>query len=110
MIRDVGDARLFEECDAFYDAFARYARDCAALDDAEAAGVEAHGIEGDRRRASMRWREALRRISGIPARTVPGLLAKGGVLKGVLAQRPPDEDGGTDLFMSFLADLKKLLN
>ena len=108
-VGDAGDLRLIKECNAFHDAFAGYVRDCAVLAEVEATGVELPETEEVRRWTSMQWQEALCRVSRVPADTPPGVLAKGGVLRGYLAERPADDPYGTELISSILADLEHLL-
>lgn len=100
------EARLFDECAACHDARTRYVRGCSIFADAEIAGDVRPEFEEALRRMSVHWREIVRRVSRIPAYTVSGLEAKGGVLRGCLADRPPDDV--TELIDSLLMDLARL--
>ena len=101
-----GEARLFEECAAYHDAYTHYVRGCAAFADAETAGGVRPELEETLRRMSARLRETLRRVGRIPAYTLSGLEAKGCVLRGHFADRPADD--GTELLDSLLVDLARL--
>ena len=101
------DARLIEECNAFHKIFSRYVRGCAALSDLEAGGTDLAATEVQRW-TSVHWQDALCRVSRIVAETPPGTLAKGGVLKNYLAERPVDDPYGTGLMFSILADLEHM--
>lgn len=98
-----------EECAAFHEIFSRFVSDCATQSELEAQGVVLLEAEDMRRWTSLKWQETLFRVSRTPANTPPGTLAKGGVLRDYLAERPSDDPCGTDLVLSILTDLERLL-
>ena len=58
--------------------------------------------------SSLQWQEALSRVSRLRADAPPGALAKGGVLRSYLAERPIDDPYSRELTASILADLDRL--
>lgn len=111
-LHDPRDAYLIKQCAAFHDIHASYVSSCVALAEVEAAGVEPLKVEEVRKGISLCWRDALSRIyrvSQTPARTTPGLVAKGSVLQDYLAEHPVDDRDGSELISSLLVDLANLL-
>lgn len=100
------ETRLFEECAACHDARTRYVHGCVIFADAEIEGDVRPEFEEALRRMSVHWREVVRRVGRTPAYTVSGLEAKGGVLRGCLADRPTDDV--TELIDSLLVDLNRI--
>lgn len=107
-VENTDDAPLIEACTACRDAYAHYLRGCEVFADAEAKGIEPPA-EGGLWWMSIRWLEAMRRVSHIPAQTRSGLMAKGVVYRDYFAERTPDEDG-SELLASLLSDMARVLS